>query len=233
VRSLKELLSKEPAWPMVQTWLAAATNDIRTLPVERANGERTLTLLQVTTRAPLGAIALETGGLVADHGWLRLLGADEGELMRGLAGWNGLAGSPRLIDDAFLVGHDAVGGFFALNGGAFVGDPGHVFYFAPDTLDWMDMEMGYSAFLQWVCTGEVGRFYAELRWPGWELEVSSAPLDEGFHLYPPPFAAEGKPVGAAQRELVPMTELWEWYQECGRRFAGLPEGASLDIDLTD
>src|SRR5262245_5529090 len=174
---LKELLSEEPAWPLVQSWLGAATNDVRALQVERADGERTLQLLQVTTRAPLGAVALETSGLVADHGWLRLLGADGGGLGWGLAGWNGLTGAARTIEDALLIGHDAVGGFFALNGGAFVGEPGGVFYFAPDTLDWMDMEMGYSDFLQWVCTGDLGGFYADLRWPGWESEASAAQTD--------------------------------------------------------
>jgi Protein of unknown function DUF2625 len=68
VRSLEELLSDEPAWPLVQSWLTAATNEVRSLPVERTRGERTLHLLQITSRAPLGAVALETGGVLADHG---------------------------------------------------------------------------------------------------------------------------------------------------------------------
>jgi hypothetical protein len=95
VRLLEELLSEEPAWPLVQSWLAAATNDVRALQVDRADGERTLQLLQVTTRAPLGAVALETSGVVADHGWLRLLGADGGGFERGLAGCSGRVSDPR------------------------------------------------------------------------------------------------------------------------------------------
>jgi Protein of unknown function DUF2625 len=132
-----------------------------------------------------------------------------------------------------MVAHDAVGGFFALNGGAFTGQQGHAFYFAPDSLEWLDLEMGYSDFLRWVCAGDLGRFYADLRWSGWEAEVSAARPDEGFHLYPPPFTNEGKPVEKAQRRLVPMTELWDWYGEFARQLAALPEGAPFRVKLTD
>jgi hypothetical protein len=232
---LEELLSDDPAWPIVQAWVAAATNDVRLLPVDRAKGERTLHLLQVTTRAPLGAIALETGGMLADHGWLRLLGAGGGELQRGLVSWNGFDAKPprRLLEDALLVAHDAVGGFFAINGGAFDGDQGHVFYFAPDTLDWLDTEMGYSGFLEWLCTGDLARFYADLRWPAWEVEVSAASPEEGLHLYPPPFSNQGQPINRAQRRLVPMIELWEWYQEFARQLAALPEGAEFRVEFAE
>ena len=72
-----------------------------------------------------------------------------------------------------------------------------------------------------------------LRWPGWEVEVSTAKLDEGFHLYPPPFSREGKPVEAAKRRLVPMIELWEWYRECARQLVALPEGEEFNIELTE
>ena len=235
MRSLGELLSDDPAWPMAQSWIATATNDVRLLPVDRARGERTLHLLQITTRAPLGAIALETAGVLADHGWLRLLGAGGGELQGGLASWNGLDGERVVngIEGALLVAHDAVGGFFALNDWAFEGEQGRVFYFAPDTLDWLDMEMGYSDLVQWVCAGDLDRFYEQLRWPGWEAEVSTASPDEGFHLYPPPFSKEGQPVEAAHRRVVPMTELWEWYRECVQQLAALPEGKEFRFKLTE
>jgi hypothetical protein len=225
------LLSGESAWPIVKSWVSAATNDARLLPVERADGERTLHLLQVTTCAPLGAIALETGGMLVDHGWLRLLGGGCRDLQRGLASWNGFdAEHPqRPLEDALLVAHDAVGGFFAINGGAFDGERGNVFCFAPGTLDWLDMEMGYSGFLQWLCAGDLERFYDDLRWPGWESEVSAASADEGFHLYPPPFSREGQPVERASRRLVPMGELWEWYREFAKQLAALPEGQEVRV----
>src|SRR5262249_10224622 len=156
----------------------------------------------------------------------RVLGAEGGELERGIASWNGLDGTAKLIEDALLVAHDVVGGFFALNGGAFTGERGRVFYFAPDTLDWLDTELGYGDLLRWICAGDLERFYTDLRWPGWETEASKAPPDQGFHIFPPPFAKQGKPVEAAARRLAPMVELWGWYRECARQLAELPEGAA-------
>ena len=69
-RSLKELIhTEDPGWPVVQEWIAAARNSVEVLSAERARGEETLLYLQVTTRSPMGAISLETGGiLTGDQG---------------------------------------------------------------------------------------------------------------------------------------------------------------------
>src|SRR5512133_3516948 len=102
VRPLGELLSDEPAWPLVESWVAEAVNDVRVLPTDRERGEEALQLLQVATRSPLGAVALETGGLLVDHRWIRILGAG-GETMRSsLASWNGLHATREIepIDNA-------------------------------------------------------------------------------------------------------------------------------------
>jgi hypothetical protein len=58
------------------------------LKVDRAAGERALVGLQVTSQSPLGAIALETGGLLVDHGWIRVLGGGSPRLPRAIHEWN-------------------------------------------------------------------------------------------------------------------------------------------------
>ncbi len=76
MRSLDELIDlQDPGWPLVQEWIAKASNPVEVLPADRARAEATLVELQVTTRSPMGAIALETGGLLVDSGWLRILGS--------------------------------------------------------------------------------------------------------------------------------------------------------------
>ena len=42
-----------------------------------------------------------------------------------------------------LVADDVLGGFFAINGSAFAGEAGNVFYYAPGSGEWEDCEMGY------------------------------------------------------------------------------------------
>jgi hypothetical protein len=210
-RPLADLIdSTEPAWPLVRGWLAEATNQVELISAERHRGEATLTALQVTTRSPLGAIALECAAILVDHAWLRLLGAGHPRMM-GLREWNGLGGVVRpdpLLADALVVAHDALGGFFAVNGGAFeAGSPGEVFYFAPDSLRWENLETGYSGLVQWATTGDLSSFYEGSRWRGWQDEIASASGDQGMSIYPF-LSAAGGPVSDRSRRLVPMTELW-------------------------
>lgn len=69
--------------------------------------------------------------MLVDDGWLRWLGSGHPKLTRALNDWN----SPRTDGAFYLVGDDAAGGFFAINGGAFGDNVGSVYYWAPDNLD--------------------------------------------------------------------------------------------------
>lgn len=211
MRTIEELVDRaEPAIRLVHEWIAEAANTVEELPCDRALGERNLLALQVTTRSPMGAIAHETGGLLVDHGWLRLLGAGCARLPRGLADWNGLVAEPPKLrlDGAMLVGDDVVGGFFALNGGGFEGPAGNVFYLAPDTLAWEDLERGYSDWVYWTFNGELDLFYENARWPGWIEEVAALDGDQGLSIAPFLWA-QGPPVQERSRRPVPIEELWD------------------------
>jgi hypothetical protein len=124
-------------------------------------------------------------------------------------------------------------GFFALNGGAFEGDHGAVSYFAPDSLRWEPLEPGYADFVHWALTGDVDGFYADLRWPGWQDEVRPLGLDDGLLLYPPPFTAEGRPVAAASRRPVPLTELWRLQRDYARQVAAAAPGTPVEVTVGD
>ncbi len=76
-----------------------------------ARGEALLET-QVSVRSTLGAIVYETGGLLIDHGWLRILGSGHPRLPRTLPGWNrGRTGSSEGNSGFYLVADDVVGGF--------------------------------------------------------------------------------------------------------------------------
>ena len=60
----------DPAWPHLQQ--ALAESNAVALPVDPERGRRSLWELQVTAASTMGAVALQTGGIVADHGWVRL-----------------------------------------------------------------------------------------------------------------------------------------------------------------
>jgi hypothetical protein len=67
-----------------------------------------------------------------------------------------------------------------LNGGALGTDSGQVYYWAPDDLDWLELEMGYTEFLQFCLTKGIDDFYEDLRWPSWEADAAALPGDRCF-----------------------------------------------------
>jgi hypothetical protein len=186
---------------------------VEVLPVDRHDGEATLLAIQVTTRSPMGAIAYQTGGILIDHGWIRILGGGHSRLPRTLASWNFRSGDPSdsRLPGAFLVADDVLGGFFALNGGALEGPVKNVFYFAPDALRWEDTRRGYTDFLAFALSGDLARFYGGQRWPGWEGEAQALAGDRAFDFYPMLFAKHDGGIETRSRRSAPLDEIWRAY----------------------
>lgn len=180
------------------------------MPLRRERGMRVLEALQVTARSPLGALALNTGGLIVDHGWFRIFGGG-GEGIPDLASANALpaSGPPPYL----TVAHDALGGRFAIDGGGLGLTPGAVCYFGPDTLRWEELGIGHGQFVFAAIAGELAETFADLRWPGWEREVGELAAHQGIGTYPPPFSEEGQDIKLAHRRAVPLEELVRYYED--------------------
>ena len=229
MKTLQELLQPEdPAWPDVQEWIRGASVPVAILPYAHPERERCLEWLQVTTRSPLGAIAYETGGLLVDHGWVRVLGSGHPRLSRSILGWN----RGRSYTDGsdtrshVLVADDVMGGLFALDCGGLGFKPGQVAYFPPDTLRWESLDAGYSDFINLILSERLAGFYADYRWDGWEPEVQSLDPNQAFLLTPPPFL-KGEPFGKRQRNAVPMAEHYGLSQDFAEQLREVPDGAEI------
>lgn len=183
--------------------------------MDAQQAERVLVGLQVTAHSSLGAVALQTGGLLVDDGWLRILGSGCARMQRDLVGWNNLGGEHRL-PGALLVADDAVGGFFAINGGAFAGESGNVFYRAPECGDWEDMERGYSGFLAWAFTGDLQVYYDEARWDEWREDSKVFAPDRATHIWPP-LGTKGPPTSARSRREIPVEQMWTFIDDFWRQ----------------
>lgn len=203
MRPLEDLVdTAEPGWPLVEGWLKTASNTVEVLPVDVARAGVVLTALQVSTRSPMGAIAHHSGGLVIDR-WLRVLGSGGARMRGDLLRWNGLGENPVLggIHGGLIIALDAVGGVFSL-----FEDTRKVGYFAPDTLKWEDLELGYSPFVESMLRSDLDAFFNGLRWDGWRQDITALSLDEGFSVYPPLWSAESR-TGVPSRKPVPLHEL--------------------------
>ena len=213
-RPLAALINAEdPGWPLVQSWIAAAKNKVQVLPKTTGRADSALLAAQVTTRSPMGAVVYETGGIVVDNGWLRILGSGSPALNRDLMGWN-----KNKQQGILLVADDALGGFFALNGGAFGQETlGKIYYLSPDNLEWEPLDKSYSDFLIFCFAGDLDKFYNGMRWKGWQQEVAKIDGSQGIICYPFLFSEEGKNVNKTERKALPIQELWLFSNDMRRK----------------
>ena len=209
MRSFDELIqTQDPAWPLIQEWLEEATNSVEVLPRTLEKVQEELFKTQVTIRSFMGAVVYETGGILIDDGWLRILGSGSTKLPRGLGSWNlsRTQSEPAGPAPYYLFADDAAGGYFAINGGGLDGKVGNVFYLPPDTLELEDCGKGYGDFLNWALTGDLQLFYENLRWENWREEIRDLNGDSVYTFFPFLWTEEGSDINQVSRKRVPIAE---------------------------
>ena len=213
MRPLDQLIDTEDAaLPLLREWAQGASHAFEILEPSD-DRERVLLALQVTTRSAMGALPYETRGLLIYHGWLRVQGSGHAKLARNIVDWNKERSSGFL-----LVADDVVGGFFALNGGGLGDDAGAMYYWAPDTLAWESLDIGYSDFLEWASTDRLQVFYADSRWSGWEADMKHIGADQCFNFYPFLWTKEGS-VQASTRKAVSVAEQYAFNLELAAKMS--------------
>lgn len=204
MKPLEELINKEePGIDLVTEWLKQSPRTNKLLPPSK-NRDNCLYQLQVTTRSSLGTIAYETGGLIVDNGWLRFLGSGHASFRRNLTDWN--TECKQNFQNYFLIADDALGGFFALNGGSLGPNLGDVYYLPYDSLEWESLDIGYSAFLQSCLTDSIVNFYGEDHWSNWS-SYSPITADESYSFYPFLWSEEGG-LSTSHKKILSVTEVY-------------------------
>lgn len=173
MKDLEQLLDANSAWTIIQTWFQSANNQYEILPKDVENAGKELVGMQLSTKTPLGAIIYETGGILIDNGWLRILGSGNEKLPRGLFEWNFGKTFETSGERPFhlLVADDVVGGYFAVNGGGLGEKVGMIYYFQPKKQKWESIGLNYSQFLGWALTADLASFYYDLRWENWQSDI--------------------------------------------------------------
>lgn len=237
IRSIEQLIDHEHhAWEELIALFRNGSNTYQVLPADSEAAKSTLMGLQVSTRSYLGAVAYETGGILIDEGWIRLLGSGANGIFGSLISWNGLSSSSGRDDSKVLrgetpdadagdtralspstnipvlsgmmvVAYDAAGGFFAFNTGRF-GSDGHIYYWAPDCLEWESTELTYSEFITWLAEGDLSLFYKTFRWNGW-VEDTKQLQPEQIHSYDPPLWSQEGGGDTSRISPAPVLEAWK------------------------
>ena len=213
MRSIDELINtKEPGWILVKEWIDSATNKVEILSSDAAKAKEALYQTQVTSRSAMGAIVYSSGGLLIDDGWIRILGSGNEKLNRTLPGWNkGKTFKEYGEQPGFLlIADDAIGGFFAINGGEFGEDLGKVYYLSPDNLEWEPLDITYSDFLNFCFNGNLEEFYKGYRWNNWRDEVSQLDGNKTYSFFPYLWTKEGKEINKSTKKPIPVEEQYSF-----------------------
>ncbi|MBC2632235.1 DUF2625 family protein, partial [Salmonella enterica subsp. enterica serovar Enteritidis] len=76
MKSIEQLVDiNEHAWQEIQDVLNQGETPYTILPKKDLQAQTTLLQMQITTKSYLGCIAYETGGILFDQGWIKLLGS--------------------------------------------------------------------------------------------------------------------------------------------------------------
>lgn len=213
MQSLDELINKtDPAWPLVQKWIDSAKNKIEILPVDPARASEAIYNTQVSTYSTLGAIIYNTGGIMVDNGWIRILGSASGRLNRSVPEWNKGKTIKEYGDKPtyLLVADDAAGGFFAINYGEFGKDLKNVYYLAPNSLNWEPLNVGYGEFILFCFDSDLSVFYKGLRWATWSQFIGNLDGSKSYSFRPYLWSEQGTDIEKCTRKLVTTEELFKF-----------------------
>jgi hypothetical protein len=196
----------------------------RILPADHRKARASLLQLRVAASSALGAIALNTGGILLYDGWLRILGGSpcREEQLPSIGQVNDF---PAHVDrmwtpaEGLIVAHDVLGGIFFLNGlrrgPGRPGVPGEIIYFDPLSLSWTRMGMAHSEWLAWCVSGELPHFYDGRLWPSWRTDVLALRADQGIAVSPSP--RSDRAGHEISRAVLSMAEILGAQRDAARR----------------
>jgi len=206
MRPLVDLTGKtDPGWAIVKQMIDSAMNKVEVLPTDTARAKNALYELQVTSSSSIGAVVLNTGGILVDHGWIRLLGSGSIRLDREVMKWNRQlyqSQNPGYL----IIADDVPGGFYLLNGGGLGDDIGNIYYFSPDNLEFEPMGYGYTSFLSFCFNGNLAAYYEGYRWKNWKSDVDKLSGNQVYNFVPMLFTKEAKDIDKVQKRPVPVNE---------------------------
>lgn len=136
---------------------------------------------------------INCGGFVVEN-WIRIYGCG----ILNVVEKNNLYNKDRSMD--IIIGEDILGGLFSLKNG-------YVYYYAPDTNEWENLEVYYTQFLDWLLNKEenVDQFYRDYRWSTWKQDCKNIKITNGISFYP--LLQFKYDIEKRSRKIIPIDEL--------------------------
>jgi len=216
MKTIQELNAPgKDSWLRIQRMAEHAKNKVEILAPDSVKASVALLQSQFSTNTNLGSIIYNSGGILVDGGWIRILGSGSKRLARSVPEWNAGKISAMRNDEMFylLVADDVLGGLFAIKASSVeeLESIGQVFYYGPNSLSWQTTGLSYGGFISFCFNGNLKEFYEDFRWKGWQEEVPSIDCNSVISCYPLLWTREGLQMKVNRKQLAIQSQ-WNMYQ---------------------
>lgn len=200
-------------WNEFLEWKSDAKNDVTVFAPDSNRALFAMYEGDLDPNSMLASFILHSGGMVVDHGWIRVLGSGCTDFMRGFKDWNRGKSKPGKDGSYYLlVADDVVGGFFGIKMSPGANpDKAKVWYLGASNLQWVNTGIDYPTFLKFCFVGDMKGFYYDYRWDGWQEEVSKFSQRHTIGCYPELWTRETR-VQESNRKVLDVATLWNKYQ---------------------
>lgn len=166
--------------------LLGGKNHVEIIPPDAQCAKTNSEFFQANEQTAFGMLINQSGG-AAVEGVVRLLGSSAAPEYRDIKAFNEQFGGSGFI----ILGDDIFGGVFALNTGLFSDCIGNIIYFAPDILEFEDMEIKLSQFFEFLRNGDLSDFYGQFSAEEYEeLRAMNVEFNKVLNILPPQWSAE-------------------------------------------
>lgn len=162
----------------------------------------------------IGQIIANTKGIIIDN-TVRILGSGEKNKYTSIEQYNYEVGK-YLGNDYFIIADDVFGGVFAFKKTG-INEGSTIYYLAPDTLEWEDLEIVYPEFLTFFLNDKSNKFYETFKWESFSKDTEDIKPDQGILIYPYLWSKECN-IEDASKKAVPMIELIQLNIEFRKKF---------------
>lgn len=152
----------------------------------------------------LGQVVANTYGITV-NGYIRILGSGNGVTSYNIMDYN-IELEKYFDSGKLIVANDIFGGLFAINTENQNYNSGDIWYFAPDTLEWENLEITYIELLEFVSSDDINLFYENFKWNQFEKYIQEINYNQGILIYPFLWSKECN-IEKADKKIVPFSEL--------------------------
>ncbi|MDY4079599.1 MAG: DUF2625 family protein [Clostridium sp.] len=195
-------------WNETKCILKSSIKNVKILSPNTCNN--TLNNLNIDENSILGQVIINTGGIFIEN-YIRLFGSGDEKNSYNIYKYN-LELKKYFDNDMIIIGDDVFGGIFSLNK-----EKNTILYFAPDTLEWEDLEITYKDFIKYASSEKIDEFYKSYKWSTFQEDIKEIKFNEGILIYPFLWSNECN-IEKAKKDIVPFSELLQINMEFREKF---------------